>query len=383
MLSKGSDVTAGEDVKKTSIILPRPKARLLIAVLIILAMLSSMTAVSYAITIKTVYVSLEGQILKHAALESDGVLFLPLRAVSEALGYSAEWSEEDWSITVKDKNKTVLFEPKKDTVTDAGHSYLVNGEYPAYGYIGGGCVVVSDRAYVDSGIMESCFGITKAYNQASNTWELSVLPKGDITVENKKIYTEDSEILTDIQYPHIITADQSVSDKINAVILADVEAAQKEFRDNLEEMAGYQSPNRFEIYFNYNISYRKGGLLSLALTDYQYLGGAHGSDRQISHTFDLDTGKEYTLADLMESGPRYTEYISESIKAAIVERELAEAQLTEFVSIADDQSYYLTNKGLVVYFQRYEYFPGAAGIQEFEFTWADLTQYLKPEFQVN
>lgn len=379
MFSKGNDARTGKDVK-TSKALPGSKARFFIAILIVLAMILSMAAVSYAVTIKTVYVSLDGQVLKHAALESEGVLFLPLRSVCEALGYSVEWSPEDWSVTAKNENKTVVFEPKKDTVTDDRHSYYVNGEYPGFGYIGGGCIVVSGRTYIDTEIIESCFGVTKAYNQASNTYEFSPLPQDDITAENIKMTYEDDRLLSTVQYPKIGTVNQAAADRINAVILAEVEASEKEMQDGLKETEGYQSPNKFETYFNYKITYRQGDILSLVLTDYQYFGGAHGDDEQISHTFNLKTGAEYTLADLMKGGSEYMEYINESVKAAIAERGLAEAQLTEFVSIAGDQSYYLTNKGLIVYFQRYEYFPGTAGIQEFEFSYTDLAQYLKPEF---
>jgi inhibitor of cysteine peptidase len=376
LISKDSIGTANKAM-------PGSKLRVFAAVLIVLAMVLSMSTASYAVTIKTVNVSMDGQTLK-VALESEGVLFLPLRTVCEALGYTVGWSQADGSVTVKSADKTVLVEPKKDTVTDGRHSYFVGGQYPDFGYIGAGCISVSGRTYIDAAILASCFGVTEAYDQASNTYTLSRQPQANITAENVKTTFEDDKLQSTIQYPRITAADQAVSDQINAVILADVAAAQKEMQDNLKDMEGYQSPNRCETYFNYRIAYQQGDILSLALTDYQYYGGAHGSDKQITHTFDLKTGKEYTtLADLMKSGSGYVDYINGSIKNAIVERELADAQLTEFVSIPDHQSYYLTDRGLAVYFQQYEYFPYAAGIQEFVFPWAELEQYLKPEFQGN
>jgi len=359
----------------------RPKrARLIIMLIVALVMIFSMSATGYAVAIKTAYVSLDGGMLNHAALESEGTLFLPLRSVCEALGYSVVWSEADGSVTVKNENKTVVVEPKKNTVTDQRHSYFVNGNYPDLGYIGGGCITFSGRIYIDSEIIESCFGVVKAYDTASNIWKLSVSPQDNVTVENVKTTYEDHRLESVVQYPHITTPVQAAADRINAAILADVEAAEKETFDSLRELRDYKSPNRFETYFNYRITCRQGDMLSLVLTDYQYLGGAHGNEKQIAHTFDLKTGKEYRLADLMKAGSGYAEYINESIRAEIVERGLAEAQLKEFVSIASDQSYYMTNDGLVVYFQRYEYFPGAAGIQEFKFSRADLAQYLKPKF---
>ncbi|HVI41691.1 MAG TPA: DUF3298 domain-containing protein, partial [Anaerovoracaceae bacterium] len=131
----------------------------------------------------------------------------------------------------------------------------------------------------------------------------------------------------------------------------------------------------------YKITYQQGDFLSLVLYDYQYYGGAHGGTRQISHTFDLKTGAEYTLADLMNGESGYVEYINNFIKADIVKEGLEDAQLTKFVSIADNQNYYLSNKGLVIYFQQYEYFPYAFGIMEYNLPYAGLADYWKSEFQ--
>ena len=356
--------------------------RVLITVLIVLAMLFSLSIPGYAGTKNTIRISIGGQTLDTGAIESEGTIFLPLRSVCETLGYTVEWSKENRSVTVKDNDKTVLFEPKADTVTDAGHSYYVNGRYLGDNYIGGGCKLVNNRIYAASDIMESCFGIKETFDQTANSYVLSISPQGNITAENRKIYSEDSKLLTNIQYPYISTADKAVADKINAAILADVEKAQKEAQDNLKAYGSYQSPNKFETYFNYKIAYMQGNLLSLVLYDYQYYGGAHGIEIQISHTFDLKTGREYSLADLMDSNSEYAKYINDSIKADIVKDNLEDAQITKFVSIADNQNYYLSNKGLVIYFQEYEYFPYAAGIMEYNFPYADLSDYLKPEVQL-
>ncbi|HWQ79996.1 MAG TPA: DUF4163 domain-containing protein [Anaerovoracaceae bacterium] len=376
LISNGSNGT-------THKVTPGFKVRIFVTVLIILMVILSMSAASYAVSIKTVYVSLEGKVLNNAALESEGTLFLPLRSVCEALGYTVEWSPQDLSVTVKSEDKTVRIEPKTNIVTDDRHSYFVNGQYPDFGYIGGGCITVSGRTYIDADILASCFGVSETYDQASNTYKLSVRSQANITAENIKTTYEDDRLTSTIQYPRISAANQAAADQINAVILADVATAQKEMQDALKDREGYQSPNKYETYFNYKITYQQGGFLSLVLSDYQYYGGAHGGDRQIAHTFDLKTGKEYTLADLMNADSGYVDYINAGVKAAIVERGLAEAQIAEFVSIADHQSYYLTDKGLVIYFQRYEYFPYAAGIQDFVFPYADLSQYMKPEFQQN
>ncbi|HVI42369.1 MAG TPA: stalk domain-containing protein, partial [Anaerovoracaceae bacterium] len=224
----------------------KSRIRLLITILTVLAMFFSLNISAYAGTKDTTHISIGGQVLDIGAIEGDGTVFLPLRSVCETLGYSVEWSKENGSVTVKDLDKTVLFEPKTDTITDAGHSYYVNENYIADGYIGGGCILLNSHIYVAADIMESCFGIADTYDQANHMIMLSLAPQGKITAENKIIYSEDSKLLSNIQYPYISEADKAAADKINAAILADVNMAQKEAQDNLKDYGDYQSPNRFE-----------------------------------------------------------------------------------------------------------------------------------------
>ncbi len=357
------------------------KIRLLITIMTILALLFSMSAPAFAGTKETVHISVSGKQLDRDAIEKENTVFLPLRSVCEGLGYSVEWSQANRAVSVKTAEKAVVLEFKTGTITDDGHNYYVLRDYTSSAYIGAGCMMIDGRVYAASDIMESSFGLTKTFDEKQNAFVLSLSPKGLVTSENKKIYSEDQKLLTNIQYPLFSMTDKAVAEKLNAVIMADVNTAQKEAQDNLKYYEGSGSPNKYETYFNYRIVYQKGNILSIVLNDYQYYGGAHGSDRQISHTFDLKTGAEYKLDDLMKSGSGYKDYINKCIKADIVKDGMEEAQLAKFESIADDQSYYLSDKGVVVYFQQYEYFPYAAGIMEYTIPYADLPDYLKPDFQ--
>lgn len=357
------------------------KIRLLVTVITILALLFSMSAPAFAGTKEAVHISVNGKQLDRDAIEMENTVFLPLRSVCESLGYSVEWSQTNRSVTVKTAEKTVQFQFKNGTVTDAGHNYYVYKDYTSHSYIGTGCMLIDNRIYAASDLMGSCFGLSKTFVENLNSFVLAIQPAGKATWENKQIYSEDKKLLTNIQYPDFSMADKAVADKLNAVVKTDVNTALKEAQENIRDYGDYESPNRFETYFNYRATFQKGDVLSIVLNDYQYFGGAHGSDRQISHTFDLKTGSEYPLADLMKGGSGYMDYINKCVKADIVKQGLADAQLVKFESIAQDQSYYLSDRGLVVYFQQYEYFPYAAGIVEFTLPYADLSDYLKPDFQ--
>jgi hypothetical protein len=314
------------------------------------------------------------------AIESGGVFYLPLRAVSEALGYEVSWSAEKWAVTVQAGDKKVALEPKIGVITDSGHSYHVVGDYSGDGYIGGGCILRDDSTYMASDLLEEIFGLVTAYDETKNAVIIETLPQNEIKIENIRIDSEDATLIKEIQYPRFTAADDKISETINQVIKAAAEAAERQGEKNAAELAEYGgSPNKCGTYFNYRITYNRNVLLCIVLSDYQYAGGAHGVTIQTAHTFSLSTGEEYALADLMNDGSGHVSHINSFIIKEIENRGLSGAEITPFSSISENEDYYLSNHGLVIYFQQYEYFPGAAGIQEFQIPYAELSAYLKPD----
>ncbi len=156
-----------------------------------------------------------------------------------------EWSEENRSVTVKNEDKTILFDPKAATITDAGHSYFAYEGDLADNDIGAGCIFTGGRIYTASETLASCLGMKTALDQTGNTLALTAAPREMLRwkIEDLLRYRM---LTTNIQYPYITAADQAVSDKINAVILADGENAKKEAQDNLKLYSDIQIPHKFE-----------------------------------------------------------------------------------------------------------------------------------------
>lgn len=118
-------------------------------------------------------------------------------------------------------------------------------------------------------------------------------------------------------------------------------------------------------YFDYTIAYNQKDILSIVFQDYQFAGGAHGGINQFAYTVNLKTGQFYELKDFFKEGTDYMNVINQAVKAGLDERDLTAALFEPFTSIREDQGFYLSNDGLVVYFQQYEILAYAAGIQEF------------------
>ena len=70
-----------------------------------------------------------------------------------------------------------------------------------------------------------------------------------------------------------------------------------------------------------------------------------------------------------DSQPAITLDVSNTVRNMIVERVeegiLPDYSIAPFNTIRDDHDLYLSNNGVVIYFQQYEHWPYAAGIQEF------------------
>lgn len=134
-----------------------------------------------------------------------------------------------------------------------------------------------------------------------------------------------------------------------------------------------------ETYLTYKVTYNQNGLLSVVFSNYQFSGGAHGSTIQSSYTFDMQNGQELKLGDIIKTDATTIAFINWSIKEEI-ERRVAKNDLfvlQPFESIGENPYFYLSEEGLVFYFQQYEYFPYAAGIQEFTIPFSALKGRLK------
>ena len=176
--------------------------------------------------------------------------------------------------------------------------------------------------------------------------------------------------------------DETIQNEINAVFsdyarYAQSDVAPYETNSQQEHGEGYAvAPYAIDVSFE--VQYLKGGLLSITLADYRYLGGAHGETTLIALTFNLKTGDQLSLGDLMRDSSDYEGLINAIIRDEI-DRRVTDGQvyeLTPFEDIGNTSQWFLTDESLVLYFQQYEYFPYAAGIQNFEVSYQQLEGYL-------
>lgn len=176
-----------------------------------------------------------------------------------------------------------------------------------------------------------------------------------VSIQTKIISSEG----TTIYYPRITgLVSKVMENQLNHVIFEQVQAL-------IHEQGKYQiaSPKK-EMIGHYEIKTNERGILSLTISNYAYsYPMAHGFTLLASLTFDVNTGKQYQLSELFQPGADYVGVLSRNIATQIRARNLP--LLQPFHSIARNQSYYLADKALVIYFRLYEITPNYVGFPMF------------------
>jgi len=138
----------------------------------------------------------------------------------------------------------------------------------------------------------------------------------------------------------------------------------------------YREPNVY-VWGENTTQLNMNGILSLVMNVYAYRkGAAHGLALQDSVTVNVQTGRNYLLSQLFKPGVDYITPISNEIKRQIKERDIP--LIAEFTAIAPNQTYFLHEDNLVIYFAIYEYTPYYVGIPEFPIPIVSLRDLIGP-----
>ncbi|MFZ7102487.1 MAG: PdaC/SigV domain-containing protein [Peptococcaceae bacterium] len=316
-----------------------------------------------------------------------GNIYLPLQGIGEALGYKIERSEKDGIIYVSKPGENIAVDLQNNKISVNDHISNMSGGYT--GTVVSGSAADGEDIYMGADFFSDSFALKILWDKQGEKVKLESIKENALTIGTEKENIETNKIKITLQFPQIEGLDdKSVQDRINSVFKKAAEDARDEGLKNAEYLQDVDgdtgSPHKYETYFDYKLKYNQNGLLSVTFLNYQYTGGAHGLTVQSSRTFNLKTGEEYQLKDLIKSDADYVTFISGIVKKQIAERAkegiLPEQPLTPFEAIKNEQDFYLSNNGPVVYFQLYEYFPYVAGIQEFAVDFSELKDMLKPDF---
>lgn len=146
--------------------------------------------------------------------------------------------------------------------------------------------------------------------------------------------------------------------------------------NNAKEFYDYNHANGnlkmfYELNLKPNITYNKNYIVSLYYDQYEFTGGAHGSTIRTSQTWDLRTGKQFELSYFFHNNQYYIIKILKNINSQIKDQ-ISSGNgfyFDDYYQLILDtfrlENYYITENGIVVYFQQYDIAPYSSGIPEF------------------
>ncbi len=165
---------------------------------------------------------------------------------------------------------------------------------------------------------------------------------------------------------------------LNAKLRQVVLTAYEQFEQTaLETRADSKMPehlkNALTFRANYEVFRNDQQFVSVGQLVYQFTGGAHGMSSLTATTFRISSGRAISLADLFLPGSNYRERLEGTVRRVGTARGLP---LWGFNGVKENANYYLTDQGLVLFFQPYEIAPYSEGIVKIMVPYQELADVM-------
>ena len=201
------------------------------------------------------------------------------------------------------------------------------------------------------------------------------------TAEKELYYQGEVIVRYKIEYPEITSSDfekgmQIFNHENRKMALELKEYAEGELYEQAKQTYEYNKQNGYpimvyELIRECHITYNQNQLLSLYCDEYIFEGGAHGNTIRKSQNWDLKLANEIPLQAFSKENPYYLIDILEQINNQIAKQieEGTGAYFPNYCQLVLEtfnmENYYLTPKGIVIFFQQYDIAPYSSGILTF------------------
>lgn len=127
----------------------------------------------------------------------------------------------------------------------------------------------------------------------------------------------------------------------------------------------------YEVYSDFTVTYNKDCIISMYFDTYEFTGGAHGNTVREADTWNLATDSKVELSDLFVYPMGFEEYVTKNIIQQIEESIQSgdniyfEDYKQTVVEKFNKRDFYLTEDGVVIFYQLYDIAPYSSGIRTF------------------
>lgn len=127
----------------------------------------------------------------------------------------------------------------------------------------------------------------------------------------------------------------------------------------------------YQALMTYSIHLNRQCLLSLYADHYVYTGGAHGLTTRVGDTWNVNDGALRPLGDFFPGGGDYEGAVIGEVQRQIALR--PDVYFPDGQALArtafNPQSFYLSPKGVHIFYQQYDIAPYSSGIRDFLIPW--------------
>lgn len=208
------------------------------------------------------------------------------------------------------------------------------------------------------------------------------------TVETKVVNysnsNSDSTVVINIDFPQIINFENAeIENKVNLFLEEEFKQSIAWF-DELQTDSSYFLEFGTEMQFTFEtgfqVEYNSKEFISIALSHYQFTGGAHGNYFALGYNILMKDGSVLSLKDIIKDDS--FDLLAFECEQAILEKyeasSLIEAGLFEDeIEILDDQDFYIKPGVLVLQFDPYEIGPWVMGEVTAEIPFEKIKDILK------
>ena len=195
-----------------------------------------------------------------------------------------------------------------------------------------------------------------------------------------------------LQYPSFFNfkntyfnVNQNVLNNINSTINSDVLTfknglVDEEKQVNADNIKNSKPQVKYKVVTNYAVTFNKNHILSTIVSLMSFVDNEGPRYNELNnYNFDLLTGNEFTIGSVFNTNVDYLKVITNYVNYKISQnKELYYKDVV--VDIPEDQAFYLTDEGIVIYFGEDEIAPKEFGIPKFTMEFSKFAPYINPRF---
>jgi len=170
--------------------------------------------------------------------------------------------------------------------------------------------------------------------------------------------------------------------KLNEIIHNFVEKRWHLWQNSLlEQLKGYKEKKTAgmpKYYLLFSVERFDDRVISILFKEMVYTGGAHPINYLFAVNYDFKLEKKLSLRDLFINKYDYKKVINKKVKSFFVMNK--QSVINKFKTIRDDQDFYLSDYGIVVFFQRYEYTCYSFGSPNIPISYREFGKSFKKEY---